>query len=522
MTTQEEHETEGSAVLNGYSVALRPFAYYLGLDYDDLRPGETQLGANSKTVTLGLGFKPTYAASLFGFGNTTQIDAKLTDIPLGFIGNEATITDRRVDGGGSYRFSPTSQLWVKAGHGSEDVDLRGVFYSPSIAKLYSDLAFADIDPMGKVDHYASRASQDDVQLRQIVDLGPHRLSVGWEHGKQDKRLDSTVEFAPIRDRLAQTTRYQSDTAFLSDQYHVDGLLLQGDLAYSHFQKRYELDRFQQFGHFDEQLVGVAHDDRDQHDVDPRLGIAWSPAQGSMLRVVYQSWQRPVSVATLDQVDTAGIPVDDRLTAIGGRLKRGRLQFEWQLGQDTFWQVYADHRKVENPSNPATDSVADINLQDLDRLRNRNRLSLTTVDLLEQDPVFSAGRVNAAGVAVNQIVRANWSVAARYQYQQTRNTGDFYSGKELPWLPRNLFMVESSWLPLPRLLLGADITYRSERYTDEANLNRLKAGWGAGLHGYWESSDKRWSVEGVAENLYANKDAAAVRPARLGMQVLYRF
>jgi hypothetical protein len=309
---------------------------------------------------------------------------------------------------------------------------------------------------------------------------------------------------------------------VSDQIRQGSWLLQGDLAYSHFRKRYALDRFLQLGSYGEQLIGRQQDNRDFHRLDPRVGFAFSPVTGQTLRWVYQQWRRPASVATLDQVDTAGIPLDDRLTALGGLLKRTRVQYEWQVSPRLFLQGYADHRTIDNPTNPATDAVTDLNLQDLERLRNRNRLTLWTVDLLEQDPMFQAGRVTAGGLAANLRVSNTFSLAARYQHQQTRNTSDANAGKRLPWLPQQLGMVEANWLPGSRLQLGAQWVYRSERFTDEMNLHALKAGWGAGLHAYWESSDKRLSIEAVADNLYHDKDVAAVRPAMVGLQALYRF
>ncbi|WP_374346916.1 tetratricopeptide repeat protein [Chitinimonas sp.] len=521
-TTQEEHETEASAVLNGYSIALKPIAYYLGLDYSDLRPGSADLTAHTKVATLGLGARPNYETGLFGFANSSKIDATLTDLQLGFIRNPASIDNRRVDGGVSYRFAPDSQLWIKAGHGSEDVGLRGVYYSPDIAATYLREAFVEVNPTGVINHYASHASQDDVQLRQVIDFGAHRLSVGFERGKQDKRLDSDVAFAPIRNRLVQQTRYESKDAYIGEQYRSNTWLLQADLNFSRFEKRETLERYQQFGKFREQLIGVTRDDRDIHRFDPRLGFAFTPQPGNTIRFAYQAWRKPASVASLTAVDTAGIALDDRLTSIGGSLKRTRLQFEWQPGGQTFAQFYADHRQVDNPNSPSADSVADLNLQDLQRLRNRNRLSLDAVDLLEDAPEFTAGRVNGVGFAVNHIVSDRLTLAARAQHNQSRNTSDKFAGKLLPWVPRNLLMLEASWIPMSHWQLGAQAIYRSSRFTDEENKSELSGGWGAGLRSYWESEDKRWSVEAIAENLYAKKDAAAVKKARLGLQALYRY
>lgn len=523
-TQQELRENEVSAVLNGYSVETRPFAYYVNADYADLRPtSELDMTARNKNATLGLGFKPSYALSLFGFATHTDIDAILTSPDIGFIGNRLNQNDERGDIGGSYRFSPTSQLWLKVGAGREKIGASGVFYSPEIADFFSKTFFAKVSPTGKIVEYAAQTRQNDVQLRQTFDLAQHRLSLGLENSRQDKKLDSTVDFAPIRNSLTQTTRYEATDAYVADQIHMNAQwLLDGSLTYTDFEKRYEAQKFLKPGVFNTVQLPTDRDNRNDKRWNARLGFVWTPARGNALRVAAQQWQRPASVNTLAPIETAGIPVDDRLVSSGGRLQRARVQYEWTATADTFMQVFADGKRIENPLNPATNTIADLDLQDLERLRNRNRLNVQAIDLLEDTPTFASGRVSLGGIAVNHIYSPTVSLAARYQYQQSRNTGSDNNGKRLAWLPKQILMLEGNWLPAAHWQFGASAIYRSQRYTDEANEAKLDGGWGLGLRGYWESSDKRLSVEAIAQNLYSNKDAAAVRPARYGLQLAYRF
>ena len=68
-------------------------------------------------------------------------------------------------------------------------------------------------------------------------------------------------------------------------------------------------------------------------VTPRVGVVWQPAAGTTVRMAYQDWLRPLSVSTLTSVETAGIPVEDRLVEAGGRHKRAVAQLAMELGPD---------------------------------------------------------------------------------------------------------------------------------------------------------------------------------------------
>jgi len=167
-------------------------------------------------------------------------------------------------------------------------------------------------------------------------------------------------------------------------------------------------------------------------------------------------------------------------------------------------------------------VGDINLEDLERLRNRSRLTQQALDLWESTPVFGSADVDSLGFAANRLLSDQLTGNLRYQYNRSRNTGLGLAGKLVPWMPRQLLSAGANWLPLARWQLGSIITYRSQRYMDEANSQLLNAGWNLGLRSYWESADKKVSVEIIAENLHSDKNAASIHSPVLGAQLLYRF
>jgi tetratricopeptide (TPR) repeat protein len=508
---------------NGYNVASFPLAYFASVDPTHIRPSQDDLRVNADNYTVGLGARPTYELGLFLFANNFNADAKLGNIALGSEKTDASIDTQRVDAGINYKLSPTSQLWLKAGSGQDKRKAGGAIATASeIADSYG-LFLGGLPATGKITRYQVNTDQKDIQFRHSFDASSAwQVSWGYEHGKQDKTNDQANSYGDLTLATQGSDNRRSNEAYLSNRFRPsDNLLLQGDLSHMNFTKRQNgtpqaLVGFSVFTHSN------FNDSRDISEWNPRLGLAWQPSDGQTLRFAAQKWRRPASVASLGQVDTAGITVDDRLVSIGGELKRARLQYEWEASNSTFIQAYVDSKRVTNIASTANTLVTDINLQDLERLRNRNRLSAQALDFLEQTPEFGEAKVNTFGVAVNRVLADNLSGAARYQHNQSRNTGAGFEGNTVPWLAKNVANVGLTWLPVARWQLGAQATYRSSRYQDEANTQLLKAGWNLGLRSYWESVDKRLSVEAIVENLHADKQAAVAHSPTVGVQMLYRF
>lgn len=178
-------------------------------------------------------------------------------------------------------------------------------------------------------------------------------------------------------------------------------------------------------------------------------------------------------------------------------------------------------------NPAGLLLPDFELSDLKRPRNLIQSNVNDVnnvygvDWYEDNPEFGAGRVQAAGVAFNRIVTPTSSIALRYLYNDGRNTTAEYSGNAIPYLPRHLAQIGVTWVAMPRLQLSGVATYRSERFTDEANTDRMASGWNIALGAYWESVDKRVSIGAAAWNLLPDKDAGRPSRALVGLQAVVR-
>lgn len=523
LVEQDVHDRSAALTANGYSVAPLPFTYYGSVDAARVTPGRNDLRVDSENYTVGLGAKPSHELGLFLFANNFALDGKTTALDKMLSDTTLELDNNRADAGINYKFSPTSHLWLKVGMGKEDTSFGGNFYSPGTADTLNQIFGGGFSPNGSIQRYVTTADQNDVQFRHTFDATTDwQVSWGAESAKQDKTIEARLKFAQVSPGLRGRDDRESDEAYVSNRYRVsNSLLLQADLSYIKLNKRQWSEDLLGLGASNLNF-GLRSDDRDIREWNPRLGLAWNPVSNQTLRLAAQKWRRPASVNTLAPVDTVGISLDDRLVSLGGELNRVRGQYEWEIGTSTFAMGFVDRKQVRNLTNTSGTLVGDINLEDLERLRNRNRLSPLALDFWEATPVFGSADVDTAGFAVNRLLSNTLSGNLRYHYNHGRNTGAGFEGNQVPWLPRHLASVGANWLPAARWQLGASLTYRSQRFSDEANTQRYNGGWNLGLRSYWESVDKRLSVEFIVENLHADKRAAPVHSAVVGTQVLYRF
>ena len=512
---QDFRAAEAQLVLNGYHNEALPFAYHVSLDgFRFLPVGDEGIDGRSGVATVGLGMRPVHDVGVFLFATKNRTPVTFSDAELGFPGNPVALDSHRVDAGLNLKFAPDSQAWIKAGSGRDRPSLSGeVLVDVEGERIGLD-----------VTSFSSTTRASDWQWRHTVDAARgYQLSWGVEYAKQT--LPSSVLLtAPSTIVLGEraNTEFRSRMFYASNRFRPTAeWLLQADLGYSAIRKRHARDDLLILPGADPLVLDSATDDRDVDGFEGRAGFAWRLRPEQTLRLAWQQWRRPASVSTLGPVDTAGIPLDDRLVTVGGRLQRVRAQFEWEMTSRTFWQFHADRRRIDNVPNPAGALLPDFELTDLERLRNLIQNNVNTPDLYEDDPEFGAGRVAGGGVALNHILSPTASMAVRYLYQQGRNTTSEFSGNAIPFVPKHLAQIGFTWVALPRLQLSGVATWRSVRYADEANADRLASGWNIALGAYWESLDKRWSLGAAAENLLPDRDAG--RPSRplVGAQVVFR-
>ncbi|HYD80408.1 MAG TPA: tetratricopeptide repeat protein [Paucimonas sp.] len=541
-----------AVTLNGLNNKVFPIAYFLQQQRAVAREFPIEVGVSgvpayfdpsgradvfANVSTLGLGAQPLENLGVFAYHN--GFDMKLRG--GNNIGPAAEDPIRtRIDHatkhhvfGLSYRWSPTDQTWFKSGSLAERTTVSGMptmFSSQSLAGMLGLFA----KPVKKF---------EDVQLKHFSDLTPTlRASVGIEGGRESQSSEAAaagmvlgvddqgngnglfdiLSFAGVnRIERRLTTLAFSLRHSVSRRIQWDGTIAANRL-------RERVDGESEVGLLlnDIRETTLARKESADTLFALRLGGVFEPRDGLVIRAAYQDWLRPLGVATLNDAETAGIPIDDRLVEAGGRSKRHAARLAWTPNEHTFVSLTADRQRIRNPGTLGVD-LRTPSLPFLNELRNAQTVNLSTMDTLEGAPEVERGEIKAFSAGVDRILRPNWSGYLKFVRQSTHgeyDSGDAPSGrvagKYLPYLPRDTFVIGSTWTGPNRFYLNGRMLYRSERFADKENLAVLSAGWSADLIGMWESSDKHWTVGMAALNLGRSK--SPLKTKRFVAHVRHRF
>lgn len=485
--TDASHALEPYVVANGLFTSPRPIAYFVEGLYTDFRAGSMPFDAHSNNLTVGLGAQATSELLLFAYLSRFDVNGRKLPLPAGIMGDRVDGRAERADVGFSFRLGPEALLQAKIGTSEDrrDADERS--------------SFARLTRIAKVD-------SDDVQFRFGARLQPDlELAAGAEAARQEGH--EHLRFGIFARN--EPSRAESSLAWLSLRWgETRGLLLQTDLfAQQQDQKR------------DDGASGERYR-FDKSQALPRLGLSVPLGNNARLRSAWQYWRKPMSPGTLAPVATAGLPLADETVLPGGEQKRLRLQGEWESsGGRAFAMTFAETQHIENIAFNAFDAAENQyqNLARLDRLRQfDNAARFGSVETLEDRPVFTRGRIDQAGIVGNAMLGGNWSGQAGYVWARARNTSDWFDGNRLPWIPRQRAMFGVTWAHGSQWRLQMQTTYRESRFADEANTNRLSAGWDGALKLTWLSPKRDWQLEGFAAQL-GKKDADTL----LGINFVWR-
>lgn len=489
--------------VNGYANAATPLAWFAEGRHMDIRPGDRYADGPANNFTAALGAAPHEALNLFVFAN--RFSAGFDTEPQPGQPQRIKGSESRVDVGLNYRFGPMNQSWLKLGGGKLDVGSAGF-------------------PSGVREQVRNLSDTADLQWRHSLreDGGP-RIWSEWTWGLEAARAQlhrNTLIVAPVL-TLRDDERWRDRSTMLYVQRR-SSLRAEWELDASVFWQRYYIVPSYQgvverggvvIGEGEKPLIGLQRGGR----LYPRVGLAWSPSAQSTWRMAYQHWLRPVSASTLGPVATAGIVLDDQAVLAGGTLKRLRLQWERELSDNSFVMAYADARRIQNPGLPDKVLNTRVEVNDLERLRNRAALVLRSHgETLEEPPVFLQGKVGTLGVSANHLLSSTLSVFAQYATIYSRNTSDLFDGKPLPYMPRHRLGLGATWQGPQRLLFQVQAIYRTHRFTTEFG-EAIPSGWDVALSGNWQTQDRRWTVGFYALNLLHKQ-----RSASLGVQAVWRY
>lgn len=501
--------TEPLANLNGL-IAEGRFAYFVEGARLKLWADDTSDRASSVTAALGL--RPRDDLGFFFYYNRLVPESIAGTEGAGLVAFQRIDgTATRADAGLLYRPGPDTQLWVKGGHGSEDSRLAKREVSVA-APVYLDSDFST-----------------DPRRRDAGARGLHRFADGTEvsitvEGARSRSIDFLERdafFPPnnlanrVRESVRQDIRDTSKGVEIAARTSAARALVgEAQLDYTRYDKSNDIVVRRDYAG---QLTSL-DDDHERGGWSPRGGFAWRAMPTATLRAAYQRWLRPASIGSLKASSTAGIVLDDRFVLPGGRLERLRVQAEWQATPRVLVTAFADRQEIDNLFSSLIGVLNNRpDATNLERLRNRSFTALASLESLEGFPSAARGDLTERGFTVNALATQRISVFAEGTWATSENTGAFFPGKLFPFLPRRRLALGATCFPARNWSLAAKAIHRTERFADEANAMRLAPEWSGALQGYWETSDKRWSVEVIVASIGAKSADESV-----GVALNYRF
>ncbi|SOC36909.1 FecR family protein [Rhizobium subbaraonis] len=241
------------------------------------------------------------------------------------------------------------------------------------------------------------------------------------------------------------------------------------------------------------------DDTDRRRVDPRAGIAYSPADGQWLRLAYIGQSYDYDLNTLAPVTTVGLQPNQNGLAVDGSTDTIAARWDAEWNDWLFTAVDFQHQDLGNfgISYPTTWQY-----------------------FLDPGPVTLAdGRIDRASVTSNVHIGNGFGLSTTLAYidseNQDRNSLD--DGSSLPFLPEWAGQVALTWVNEANVKATLAANYIGTRLGNETFLvsnrgtedetddlylfpQKLDAFWTLDASVTWEPFDKRFELSLAAFNL----------------------
>lgn len=464
-------KSEPNLIANAYMVSPVPMAGFLQYGAPRVLPGDIALSGRSPSIVAALGFKP--QANLGVFLYREEFRPQFDNIGLVTANERLSGEEARTQVGAQWQFDPKTALWAFVGQGA----MRALIQRNSQA-------------LERQTH--TEAPEFGLRYTALRDSGEWSLVA--EHGKMTQsrfqtsssRLNSVTETVGI-----QAVSYNMAGSW---KRNFGKVLVQLDLNFADSQfAKTESIRAVRLSNGVSNSQSLPEVDRNNRVLTPNFGFAWSPSSATTYRLVYQDVTRSAAAASLMNQDTAGISLDVPGLESGGRLKRLRLQGEWELGHTMFMKAFADHRDIRNlvsENGSLLNETADIS--QLRRLRQQGVMGTESIETLSGSQAVPAGVVRAVGVVLEGISGTQWGWTAGYLNYQTQNV--WFPKVALPDYPRHTVRLGVNWFAPHRWVIRSALTGRSERTTDMGGQMVQKADWDLALSAAWQDERKQRAFE----------------------------
>ncbi len=478
--------TTASLIANGYASSPMPIAGFIQYEAPQFRSGNVEFNATAPSLITALGFRPDAHFGVFLYRD--EFKPTIDNVPVFTTGDRIVGTVVRTDVGAQWQLDPRTAVWARTGQGQDDTAVTSNSAAQSTAY---------------------RAETKDAGLRLTAMRDSGEWTLGLETGRSYKPLVNTGTGRRLELARATDATGEGDSAFGSWKKRFDTLLVQTDLNLA----RYRFDQTETIktttiatGLSSTQSLPQISRAVDANTVN--FGLAWSPTSSGTYRLAWQDLMRPAASLSLASQNTAGISLDVPGLQAGGRLKRLRVQGEWEISASNFLMAFADQRDIRNLFN--TDGTllnASASLAQYDRLRQQSGGQGESAEALESAPSFAAGTVKTAGLTFESMASAQWSWTASYVHAQTEN--ELYPQVPLPQFPKHTVRFGLNWFAPERWVLRSALTGRTERTTDAQGSQWLDPDWDLSLSAAWQDAAKRRSFEIFASRLARKDESAAV-------------
>ncbi len=464
----QTRQSEPGIVANGYRVSPVPMAGFVQYTAPRVLSGQLPLNGQAPSFITALGVKPMANLGLFLYRD--EFRPELFNLNALTANDRILGEERRTQLGAQWQVDPRTAWWFMAGQGEG----RSEVVSSSQVRARSS---SRVQPEWGLRFTALRDSGEWSVVAERGELRQNRVTTS------SGRVSSLAEVMDV-----EAVSHQVSASW---KRKYEQWLLQLDVNYSDFQfARNESVRTTRLATGSVNTQNLPTNSMDQRVLTPNLGLAWSPTAGSTYRLVYQDVTRSAGAASLAQQDTAGISLDVPGLEGGGRLKRWRLQGEWELGGDVFAKAFVDHRRLRNltsENGSLLNETADIS--QFRRLRQQGVLGAESIESLAGTAGgIPSGVVHAAGMVLEGVSGTQWGWSAAYLHHRTQNL--LLPNVPLPDYPEHMVRLGLSWFAPNRWVIRTALTGRSERTANLLGNQVLQADWDWSLSAAWQDETKR--------------------------------
>ncbi|MDM9623927.1 FecR domain-containing protein [Rhizobium sp. S96] len=219
-------------------------------------------------------------------------------------------------------------------------------------------------------------------------------------------------------------------------------------------------------------------------LEPRLGVAWAPADGQWLRAAFMRQSFDFGSPTLSPIGVLGIQSIQPFVGIEGYTDTIALQWDAQWTESLFTSVDYQHQEI----------------------RNLNLAYPTTAPFLVFPFGISIddGRLDRVSATANVALGYGFGISATAAYANSKNN-DASSpgfGGPLPFVPDKFGQLAVTWVNEANVKVTVAANYIGERQGDDGTLGSVRLGdyWTLDANMIWEPLDKRFALEAAAFNL----------------------